>query len=122
MDCNAPAIGARRSARSTWYRSGKNRRCCAPTLARDGGDGYYGFAEVDLVDGHGDGCYGPDYEAHAAALGVDLDRARAQPREGQRREADRYREPVAFADQPLHRHRWIRLPMSPCSRLKNHLP
>ena len=53
------------------------------TLARDGGDGYYGFAEVDLVDGHGDGCYGPDYAAHAAALGVDLDRARAQPREGQ---------------------------------------
>ena len=52
-------------------------------LAREGGDGYYGFAEVDLVDGHGDGCFGPDYEAHAAALGVDLDRARAQPREGQ---------------------------------------
>ena len=51
-------------------------------LAREAGDGYYGFAEVDLVDGHGDGCFGPDYEAHAAAMGVDLDRARAQPREG----------------------------------------
>ena len=45
-------------------------------------DGYYGFAEVDLVNGHGDGCFGPDYEAHAAARGVDLDHARAQARVG----------------------------------------
>ena len=52
-------------------------------MAREAGDGYYGFAEVDLVDGHGDGCFGPEYEAHAAAMGVDLDQARAQPRDGQ---------------------------------------
>ena len=51
-------------------------------MAREGSDGYYGFAEVDLVNGHGDGCFGPDYEAHAAAMGVDLDQAQAQPRQG----------------------------------------
>ena len=52
-------------------------------MAREGSDGYFGFAEVDLVNGHGDGCFGPDYQAHAAARGVDLDDARAQPREGE---------------------------------------
>ena len=53
------------------------------TMAREGSDGYFGFAEVDLVNGHGDGCFGADYEAHAATMGVDLDHARAQPREGE---------------------------------------
>ncbi|MAS37423.1 MAG: hypothetical protein CL610_25715 [Anaerolineaceae bacterium] len=27
------------------------------------GSDYYGFQEVDLVDGHGDGCFGPQYDA-----------------------------------------------------------
>ena len=50
------------------------------TMAREAGDGYYGFREVDLVNGHGDACFGPDYEEYAAARGIDLDGARAQSR------------------------------------------
>ena len=45
-------------------------------------DGYFGFGEVDLVNGHGDSCFGPDYELFAAAQGVDLDAAKQAPREG----------------------------------------
>ena len=39
-----------------------------------GGDraSYFGFDEVDLVNGHGDGCFGPHYEGHVAASGVEL--------------------------------------------------
>ena len=41
-------------------------------MAHGASDGYFGFAEVDLVNGHGDGCFGSDYEAYAADLGVEL--------------------------------------------------
>ena len=53
-------------------------------LGDESADGYYGFAEVDLVNGVGDGCFGPAYEAHAAALGSDLGAARKQPTAGPR--------------------------------------
>ena len=47
-------------------------------LAHESGDGYYGFAEVDLVNGVGDGCFGPAYDACIAARGIDRGAARAQ--------------------------------------------
>ena len=53
-------------------------------LGDESADGYYGFAEVDLVNGDGDGCFGSAYEAHAAALGIDLGAARKQPTAGPR--------------------------------------
>ena len=52
----------------------------AAAMAHEAGDGYFGFAEVDLVNGHGDNCFGRDYEARAADLGVELTAGRRNQR------------------------------------------
>lgn len=39
---------------------------------------YYGFREVDLVNGHGDRCFGPDYDRFLADLVPDADARRAR--------------------------------------------
>ncbi len=52
----------------------------AAAMAHEAGDGYFGFAEVDLVNGHGDLCFGRDYEARAADLGVELTAGRRNQR------------------------------------------
>ena len=47
------------------------------TAREAGGAGYYGFDEVDLVNGHGDRCFGADYERHVHDNGASLAAASA---------------------------------------------